>query len=260
MSKILDVKTVQSSAFRILIEALKEILTDANMEFDDTGMKIMKMDSTHTVLVHLRLQSDDFEFYYCKQPIVLGVNMINLFKLIRTIGNDDTLNLYVDSGNQGVLGIKIENGEKNSVTNYKLILMEIDEENIVVPPTTFDSVITLPSVDFQKIVKDMNNLSSEIEIKSYGNKLMFSCVGDFATQETIIGETMDGISFTKANPEEIVQGVFSTKHLISFCKCTNLCNSIEMYLKNDYPLIIRYTCASLGSIKLCLAPKYEESG
>ena len=113
MTKILDVKTVQSSAFRILVEALKEILTDANMEFDETGMKIMKMDSTHTVLVHLRLQADDFEFYYCKQPIVLGVNMINLFKLIRTIGNDDTLNLYVESGNQGVLGIKIENGEKN---------------------------------------------------------------------------------------------------------------------------------------------------
>ena len=214
MTKLLDVKTVQSSAFRILIEALKEILTDANMEFDDTGMKIMKMDSTHTVLVHLRLQAEDFEFYYCKQPIVLGVNMINLFKLIRTIGNDDTLNLYVEGENQGVLGICIENGEKNSVTNYKLNLMEIDEENIVVPPTTFDSVITLPSVDFQKIVKDMNNLSSEIEIKSYGNKLMFSCIGDFATQETIIGETLDGISFTKANPDEIIQGVFSTKHLI----------------------------------------------
>ena len=146
MTKILDVKTVQSSAFRILVEALKEILTDANMEFDETGMKIMKMDSTHTVLVHLRLQADDFEFYYCQQPIVLGVNMINLFKLIRTIGNDDTLNLYVESGNQGVLGIKIENGEKNSVTNYKLNLMEIDEENIVVPPTTFDSVITFLTV------------------------------------------------------------------------------------------------------------------
>ena len=142
MSKILDVKTVQSSAFRILVEALKEILTDANMEFDETGMKIMKMDSTHTVLVHLRLQADDFEFYYCKEPIVLGVNMINLFKLIRTIWNDDTLNLYVESGNQGGLGIKIENGEKNSVTNYKLNLMEIDEENIVVPPTANVAMFT----------------------------------------------------------------------------------------------------------------------
>ena len=57
---LLEVKTVQSSAFRILVEALKEILTDANLEFDETGMKVMAMDSSHTVLVHLKLHSDKF--------------------------------------------------------------------------------------------------------------------------------------------------------------------------------------------------------
>ena len=36
---LLEVRTVQSPPFRCLIEALKEILTDANMEFDETGLK-----------------------------------------------------------------------------------------------------------------------------------------------------------------------------------------------------------------------------
>ena len=80
----LEIKTVQSSAFRILIEALKEILTDANLEFDETGMKIMAMDSTHTVLVHLKLNSEDFEHYHCSKKIIVGVNMLNFFKLIKT--------------------------------------------------------------------------------------------------------------------------------------------------------------------------------
>ena len=60
---VLELKTVQSNAFRILIEALKEILTDANIEFDDSGMKISTMDASHTVLVHLKLDSDKFESY-----------------------------------------------------------------------------------------------------------------------------------------------------------------------------------------------------
>ena len=34
----LEMKTQPSNAFRILIEALKEILTDANIEFDDTAV------------------------------------------------------------------------------------------------------------------------------------------------------------------------------------------------------------------------------
>ena len=79
---ILEVKTVQSGAFRILVEALKEILTDANLEFDQSGLKIMAMDSSHTVLVHLKLHSDNFEHYFItKDRVVLGVNMINFFKL-----------------------------------------------------------------------------------------------------------------------------------------------------------------------------------
>ena len=78
---ILELKTVQSNAFRILIEALKEILTDANIEFDDSGMKISTMDASHTVLVHLKLDNDKFESYECQKKITIGVNMLNFFKL-----------------------------------------------------------------------------------------------------------------------------------------------------------------------------------
>ena len=84
-----------------------------------------------------------------------------------------------------------------------------------------------------------------------GNQLIFSCNGDFASQETCIGETNSGLSFIQnESPDEIVQGIFALKHLVLFGKCTNLCNSIELYLKNDYPLIIKYAVASLGEIKL----------
>ena len=85
MTNIIEIKTVQSAAFRVLIEALKEILTDANFEFDETGIKVIAMDSSHTVLVHLKLNNDNFEHYMCKNKRVLGINMLNMFKLIKTI-------------------------------------------------------------------------------------------------------------------------------------------------------------------------------
>jgi proliferating cell nuclear antigen len=255
---ILEIKTVQSAAFRVLTEALKEILTDANFEFDETGLKIMAMDSSHTVLVHLKLSAENFEYYHCKNKHILGINMLNLFKLIKTMGNNDALTLYVEEGSESVLGIKIENSEKNTMTKYKLNLMDLHEDNIQIPPAVFDSVITMPSVDFQKICRDMHNLAETIEIKSLENQLIFSCSGQFASQETCIGETNCGLSFVQnQNPDEIVQGIFALKHLVLFSKCTNLCNNIELYLKNDYPLILKYQVASLGSIKLCLAPKCD---
>ena len=253
---ILELKTVQSSAFRVLIEALKEILTDANIEFDSTGLKLVAMDASHTVLVHLKLDADNFEQYTCLNRIVLGINMLNFFKLIKTMSNSDTLTLFVEKENTNLLGIKIENGEKNTLTVYKLNLMDLSEELIQIPPASFDSVITMPAPDFQKICRDMHNLADCIEIESVGQQLRFKCKGDFASQETIMGETSSGMAFLKNN-EEIVQGIFALKHLVLFTKCTNLCNSIEVYLKNDYPLIIQYTVASLGNIKLCLAPQSD---
>ena len=68
---VLEVKTVQAAAFRILTEALKEILTDANFVFDETGLKVMAMDSSHTVLVHLKLTANNFEYYHCKKCLSL---------------------------------------------------------------------------------------------------------------------------------------------------------------------------------------------
>ena len=59
--------------------------------------------------------------------------------------------------------------------------------------------------------------------------------------------------------DEIVQGYYSLKELILFTKCTNLCPSIELYLKNNFPIIVKYTVGDLGEIKLALTPKLNIS-
>ena len=119
---IIEVKTVQTNAFKTLCEALKEILTDTNLIFSDDGIKIIAMDPSHTILVHLKLDHTSFEEYYCSEKTVVGVSMLNFFKLIKTMTNNDTLTLFIEKSDVNKLGIRIENGEKNSMTNYKLFI------------------------------------------------------------------------------------------------------------------------------------------
>ena len=59
---------------------------------------------------------------------------------------------------------------------------------------------------------------------------------------------------TSNNSNEIVQGLFELKFLLIFTKCTNLCNQVILFLKNDYPIIVTYQIATLGEIKLVLSP------
>lgn len=255
MTNCLEIKTVQATAFKILIEALKDLLTDTCIEFDHTGLKIIATDTTHIVLVHLKLDASKFEYYKCNSKLSIGVSMLNLHKLIKTINSNDTLSLFIDEHDMNHLGIKIENGEKNTKTTYKLTLLDLDNPRISIDPTEFNSMITLPSSDFQKICRDMYNLSEYVEIKNINNQLIFTCKGDFCQQETILCDNDNGIhNITTKNSDEIVQGVFMLKYLVLFTKCTNLCNTVELYLKNDYPIIVRWSVASLGEIKLALAP------
>ena len=215
------------------------------------------MDTSHVVLVHLKLEASKFEYFHCDGKVNIGVNMLNLHKLIKTINSNDILTLFIDAKNVNHLGIKIENGEKNTKTTYKLDLLDLDSNKIHIDPAQFNSVITLLSSDFQKICRDMNNLAEYVEVKNINNQLMFTCSGEFCQQETIISDNqnINGTTISNKNENEIVQGVYSLKYLVLFTKCTNLCNTVELYLKNDYPLIVKYNVASLGEIKLCLSPQ-----
>ena len=262
---ILVVQTVQIAPFRTLMTALKDILLETNITFTPEGIKIINMDKSHTILAHLSLKSQNFEHYECKRPkIVIGVNMFHLFKLINTIDNDDTLTIYIEEADytDGVvqfLGLKFENGDIKQQKIQKLRLIEPDSEELDVPNVKFSSVLNLPSADFQKIMRDLSCISDKIEIKSVatseGAELIFKCTGGFAQAEVRRAESDGGMEYVvKQESSKIIQGEFSLKNLGYFIKCTNLCTQIEMYLENDLPLVVKYNVASLGEIKLCLAP------
>ena len=147
---VLEIKTVQSQAFKTLIEALKELLTDTCLEIDENGLKIVSMDTSHCVLAHLKLDASKFEYYHCESKITIGINMLNLYKLIKTINSTDTLTLFIEKDDINHLGIRIENADKNSKTTYRLNLLDLDNQKITIDDAEFNTVINLPSSDFQK--------------------------------------------------------------------------------------------------------------
>ena len=258
---VLTIKTVQIAPFRTLMTALKDILLETNISFQPDGIRIINMDKSHTILVHLYLASQNFEFYECKkEKIIIGVNMFHMFKLINSIDNDDTLTMYIENSDyyDGIvshLGLKFENGDIKQCKTQKLKLIEPESDELEVPDVKFSSIINLPSSDFQKIIRDLSCISEKLEIKSVGNELIFKCQGQFASAEIHRAESDGSMGFiVKQDSSKVIQGEFSLKNLGYFIKCTNLCSQIEVYLENDLPLVVKYDVASLGSIRLCLVP------
>jgi len=113
-------------------------------------------------------------------------------------------------------------------------------------------VTTLPSIDFQRITRDMGNLAVEMDIIREAQTLILSCKGDFADQTTVI-EFPDP-------PVNRTGNTFSLKYINLFTKATNMCSSVQLMqdsANENMPIIFRYTIANLGDLKFYLAPKID---
>jgi proliferating cell nuclear antigen len=259
-NNVLTIQTISIGPFRTLMTALKDILIETNIIFQQDGIRIVNMDKSHTILVYMHLEASKFEFYECKcEKIIIGVNMSYLFKLINTIENEDTLTIYIDNNDyhDGIvthLGLKFKNAKQCKTSKLKLI--EPEPEELIVPDIKFSSIINFPSSDFQKIIRDSASVSDKLEISSIGDEIHMKYEGQFAEVDIERSESSDDTMkvLTEKNSNKIIQGVFSLKNLGYFIKCTNLCSQIELYLENDLPLVVKYDVPDLGYIRLATAP------
>lgn len=254
---LLELKTFQSGTFKQVIDALKDILMDVNFEFDENGLKIIAMNTSHVVLIQVNMDGEKFEHYYCKKKIYVGLNLLKLYTIIKTISNGDTLTLYIEDEEPNKLGVLIENPDKNIKSTFSLSMLDIDVLGI--PEIPIDNLntttIKIQSTFFQKLVRDMYNIADNVEIRNINNQIEFKCKGDFCEQKTELegdNNTID-IQNSEGQDREIIQGVFSLKYIQQFTKCTNLCQFVEINLKNEKPILLSYSIANIGVIKMALS-------
>lgn len=254
----LYVKTVQGGALRSLFETLSHAIHDSNISWEpNEGMKLLTMDGARCALVFLKLDAQNFDQFHCPSPLVTGVNMASVWKLLKTASSHDCIVLYVEKDNPHELGITIHNSDKNALTDYKLKLLDCDAETISVPDVSFDRVLTLPSAYFQRLCREMTHLGEFMNIAITGNSLKLSCDGAFASQTTVIGEA-DSCMAIESSSGEDVEGTFSLRYLNLFTRASGLCSTVQLFLKKSYPLVLSYNVASLGGLKFCLASRVDE--
>lgn len=241
-------KTIQANSFKSIFDVLKDIVNDVNFIFDSNGIHMSILDTTKVTFINMFLQSDNFEFYECQRPITAGMNILNTFKLLKTIGNNDTLEIIIDD-NIEVMNIIIENKDKKSKTTFNMKLLDINEENFNMNNISFDHVTVIQSTHFQRIIRDMSNFSNIVNITRKNDKLILKCNGDFVDQVTEI-DCADSIENTFTND-------YSLKYINVFTKATNICSTVAIQNHIDGPISFKYSIANLGEITFYLAPNVD---
>ena len=260
MTHIVEIRTSQVNAFKVLVDTIHSLVVDVCIEFDAAGMRILTVDSKMTVLINVKLHAEKFDFYRYDGATAgscfsIGVDSPNLNKIMKTVNSKDALTLFVDDKQH--LNIKLQNEQQT--TTYRMDLMEYNQKILPLNSETFSHHFDFDSVRIQKTLRDLNGFADTVLIKAVGKRrFSLQCKGSFCSILSEVRDTDgDGGDDDAANEDDdtdVVSGTFDLKKLLLFTKCTNLCNFVEIRFKNNYPIIFNYSVANMGEIMLCLEP------
>jgi proliferating cell nuclear antigen len=88
-----EAKIQKGSLLKKIVEALRELVTDANIDCTPEGINMQAMDSSHVSLVSLTLRNDGFLEFRCDRNLSLGLSLINLGKILKCAANNDVVTL-----------------------------------------------------------------------------------------------------------------------------------------------------------------------
>jgi len=258
---IFNIETVQTKVVKDLVKALNLILTDTNVVFSPNGVKIMTTDPSQTAVVHLKL--NNFENYECQRTVDRGISISKLHAAVKVANNKDVFRMYNPRADENKLVLEFDNDEKKQKTIRTLSLLDMPNNELNIPDIEFNTILEMPSADLHKYCQDMKGISDKIEIKNIGQQLILFCEDQDSgsSQTVILGDAKDNesnisssnISFEK-NTDNIIQGYYNLKLLELFTKCNDLCKTVKICMKNDFPIFLIYKVGDLGELKLGLSP------
>ncbi|PKI46636.1 hypothetical protein CRG98_032978 [Punica granatum] len=181
---MLELRLVQGSLLKKLLEAIKDLVTDANFDCSATGFSLQAMDSSHVALVSLLLRSEAFEHYRCDRNISMGLNLSNMAKVLRCSGPDDIITLKADDGGDS-LTFMFESPNQDKIADFEMKLMDIDSEHLGIPDTEYQAIVRMPSAEFARICKDLSGIGDTIAISVTKEGVKFSTRGDIGSANIV---------------------------------------------------------------------------
>ncbi len=248
-------KLKDSRVVRGIFEAVSSIITQVNLKVTPEGLSMTAMDLSHICLVSLNLKKEDLDEFETDQEYSLGINLIDLVKIIKRSGSDDEISfIHNPADKKLVIEMKPESAKKSR--RFTMALMDLDDEEINLEgleAMEFDNKTTL-NVDFlDEAIKDAEIYAETLEVR-VEDKLIFSCSGNIGDMEYVLEkDELDSADFAETS-----KGIFALSFLKNVLKIASVSKQIRMQLRTEAPLKMEFDILNNSRILYFLAPRVEE--
>jgi len=277
--------------FRKIVSALSELVEQGNFQVDGNMISFQGMDSSHVSLVSMQFLESGFEQYRCDSDQCLGIQFSALSKILKCMTPKDSLSIQAQSDGD-VVNFIFESMDQSRYSNFELKLNDIDQEQLGIPDTEYETIIEMPSAEFQRICRDLAAIGDTVTISATKQGVKFSVNGDIGSGDMTIKGMMtnnnrkqmkveeggmeedddedmmtgnvddddDGNNNVKISLSDTVQQTFSLRYLNNFTKATGLSDKVVLRMGTEVPLEVEYKIGddNFGNLRYYLAPKIDD--
>jgi proliferating cell nuclear antigen PCNA len=247
-------KTTEGYIIKTLAELLQNNIKNGCFIVSKHSIIFRMTDSNRKILIDLELQASNFIQYKFKgndDTISIGLNFTHFHKMVKNIKKKDSVVLFIEDDKQSELGIKVIPKEKNRVTTSYVKIQNLQSLDIELP-TGYNNSIIIPSNEYVKMIKDLNNMGGNIiTVTSNSNIIKFGCVSNGVYSRDIVFGDQDDDD----DEFETISHEFETEQLIRISKVSGLSSQIQIYHAKDLPIMFKSNIGNLGKISVYLKDK-----
>jgi proliferating cell nuclear antigen len=246
MTIIFKLKTTEAYTIKILSELLQNTIKTACIEVSSAGLSLRQMDSLRKILIDISIDSKMMSKYIFKSAsnMSLGLNLSHLYKMLKTVKKKDSIELFIDDEDTSQLQIVVYPKENNRITKSSILIQNIQSVNIPLPEG-YSRPVNIPSGEYQKTMKDMNTISSIVDVSVMNCSAKFKCSSNqIFSREVTFGE------LDELDDPVVFEDKFDMEQFVRILKIAGLSKFIQVYGCPGLPLLINSKIGILGDLNI----------
>jgi len=232
------------------------IFTDLlNIRFEEERLYFQGMDQSHVSLFELVLKKDWFDEYDVSQPIVLGINIPILSKILgmRSKEHDIVLEMNDDEGDKLYIGLE---SDKVLSKKFKIPIIDLDEGLMEIPDLEYSVDFVGYSKKIEEIVKEMNVFGDSIFMTFTEKNMELSSDGDNGSM--VVDIKLDDLEEYSIEEGATFKIEYALKYFLWIMEYSVISDSVSIHVSNKIPMKVVYSLGEENYIKFWLAPKFDD--
>lgn len=249
---MISAKMADSKLWKTCVSAIASLIDEAAFKLTPEGIRMRAMDPSHVALVDFELPSTTFVEYDVKQPTVLGIDMVEMTKIMARAKAEDEFTMELDE-ERNRLGLTFKSA---STRRFSLPLIDISEAELPEPKLQFTAAAEVSAGVIQDGLRDAEIVGDNVRFELTDEGFSMHTESDTGTTELKLRKGDPGL--LKLSVKQPAKAMFNIKYLVDMTKAASSTDVITINLGSNLPIQLDFPIAEgKGRLRFLLAPRIE---